>query len=351
MRALAIEKPGALSGLALRDIPAPKPGKYEALVRIRGCGLCATTDWEIIKGKQPFHDAYPAILGHEAVGEVVEAGAGVESFRPGDLVTRPVAIWPGETRDGLASGWGGFAEYGIVRDARAMARAGDPSLENDYTALRQRVVPAGMAVADAVLAISLAETASWFRHLPPVAGKRVAIGGTGIAGLGMVLWSLFAGAETVVVLGRRTVRLDLAKRLGATHGVDVTQGVSGDIPARVREANGGHGADLFLEAVGLPDQVEVGLSCLAPGGTVAIYGVPEGQRYSLAWGAGPGNARVAQYPAEEHLAYDWVARMIARGAIPASLLMTHRWTLAQYAEAFSAVADGSVVKGWIDPSA
>ena len=112
--------------------------------------------------------------------------------------------------------------------------------------------------------------------------------------------------------------------------------------------NGGKGADFFLEAVGLSDQVESGLACLAPGGTVAVYGVPEGQRYALSWGAGPGNARVAHYPAEEHLAYGWVARMIGLGHIPVSTLMTHCWPLADYQKAFAAVASGSVVKGWID---
>lgn len=343
MRALVVPRPGALE---LREVePPPAPGPWEARVRLRGCGLCATTDAELIAGRQPFHSEYPAILGHEAVGEVVEVGAKVESFRVGDLVTRPVAIWPGEKRGGLASAWGGFAEYGVVRDGKAMARAEDRSLENDYTALRQQVVPAGLALPDAILAISLSETASWFRHLPPVGGKRVCVAGTGIAGLGMVLWSLFAGAETVVVLGRREERLALARKLGATHGVNVTEG---NVPARVREANGGAGADLFLEAVGLPDQIEVGLSCLAPGGTVAVYGVPEGQRYALAWGAGPGNARVAQYPADEHLAYGWVARMIGLGLIPTATLMTHRWPLAEYREAFAAAASGAAVKGWID---
>jgi threonine dehydrogenase-like Zn-dependent dehydrogenase len=343
MRALVVE-PGARP-IALREIFMPKPGQYEALVRMRGCGICSTTDWEIIKGRQPFHHDYPAVLGHEAVGEVIETGPGVESFRAGDLVSRPVAIWPGEKRDGLASAWGGFAEYGVVRDAQAMVRAGDRSLEQDYTALRQQVLPAGLSTAEAVLVISLAETASWFRHLPPLGGKSVAIAGTGIAGLGMVLWSLFAGAGTILVLGRREERLELARKVGATHGIDVT---AGDVPARVRAQNGGRGVDAFLEAVGLPDQIELGLACLAPGGTVAVYGVPEGQRYALSWGAGPGNARIAQYPAEEHLAYGWVTRMMGRGLIPTALLMTHRWTLDGCEDAFAAVAEGSVVKGWIE---
>jgi threonine dehydrogenase-like Zn-dependent dehydrogenase len=342
MRALAVTRPDEVE---LREIAAPKPGAHEALVRILGCGICSTTDWELIHGRQPFHRDYPAVLGHEAIGEVVETGAKVTSFKKGDRVTRPVSIWPGEKRDGLASAWGGFAEFGVVRDRVAMTRDGDPSLENDYTALRQNVISPALKLEEAILAISLAETASWFRYLPSVAGKSVCVGGTGIAGLSMILWSQLAGAERIFVLGRRDERLDVARRLGATHGLNVTKG---SVPARLREMNEGRGVDFFLEAVGLPDQIGVGLSVLAPGGTLAIYGVPEGQKYELCWNGSPGWANIAQFPAEEHRAYPWVTRLLERGVIPTGELMTHHWKLADHREAFDAVRNGAVVKGWLE---
>jgi threonine dehydrogenase-like Zn-dependent dehydrogenase len=342
MRALVVARPGELE---LREISAPEIGPFEALVRIKGCGICATTDWELIRGRQPFHQDYPAVLGHEAIGEILELGSKVESFRIGDLVTRPVAIWPGQKRDGLASAWGGCAEYGIVRDHRAKTRSGDPAWAGDYTAVRQQVVPPGLALPDAILSISLSETASWFRHLPPVAGKSVCISGTGVAGLGMILWSLLAGAEKIFVLGRRDERLVLARKLGATHGINVQKG---PVAQQLRDLNAGQGVDFFLEAVGLPDQIQVGLSVLAPGGSIAIYGVPEGQRYELAWGAGPGFAKILQLPADEHLAYGWVAGLIARGMLPTREIMTHHWPLKNFAEAYDAVAAGSTVKSWIE---
>ncbi|MCE0498093.1 MAG: zinc-binding dehydrogenase [Methylacidiphilales bacterium] len=342
MRALLIPRPGELQ---LTDLTKPEIGPFEALVRIRGCGICATTDWELIHGRQPFHRDYPAILGHEAVGEVVETGPKVQSFHTGDFVKRPVAIWPGEKRGGFASAWGGFAEYGIVRDRIALVQAGQDSYKNDYTALRQQVVPAGLALPDAILAISLSETASWFRHLPSVAGKSVCISGTGVAGLSMIFWSLLGGAEKIFVLGRRDTRLDLARRLGATHGINVQKG---PVATQLRDLNGGAGVDFFLEAVGLPDQINLGLSLLAPGGILAIYGVPEGQRYELAWSTCPERAKIVNLPAEEHLAYGWVADLIRRGMLPTREVMTHSWKFDQFREAFDAVAAGDVVKGWIE---
>ncbi|EIP96891.1 theronine dehydrogenase-like Zn-dependent dehydrogenase [Opitutaceae bacterium TAV1] len=341
MKALIVSTPGKLE---LRDIPAPRPGPHEALVRILACGVCATTDRELIKGRQPYHRDYPAVLGHEAIGQVVETGARVRNFKPGDLVTRPAAIWPGTSRDGLFSAWGGLAEYGIVRDRLAMSADGDPSLLNDYTALRQQVVPAGTALPHAVLAISLAETASWFRHIPSVAGKTVCVAGTGIAGLGIVLWSLLAGAARIIALGRRDERLQLARDIGAATGINIR--TTPDVSARLRELNDGRGADFYFDAVGEPGQVQTGLTLLAEGGTLAIYGATEGQRYAaLDLSAGPGHVAILRPPAEEHLAWHWVCALLKRGLIPAEKLLTHAWPLEDYAEAYG---DGSgVVKGWI----
>jgi threonine dehydrogenase-like Zn-dependent dehydrogenase len=342
VRALVVRRADEME---LIKISEPKIGPYEALVRIKGCGICSTTDWELIHGRQPYHKDYPAVLGHEAVGEIIETGKRVESFKKGDLVTRPTAIWPGERRDDLASAWGGFAEYGFVRDRIALARAGDSSLENDYTALRQVVLPNSLALPDAILAISLSETASWFRHLPNVAGKTVCISGTGGAGLSLILWSFLAGAEKIFVLGRRKERLQLAQQLGATKGININEGAVGQ---QLRDVNEGKGADFFLEAVGLPDQIQVGLSILKPGGTIAIYGVTENLRYDLAgWSANPGAATILTPLAEEHRALAWVTRLIERGVLPTGQIMSHSWPLDRYREAFDEVADGSVVKGWI----
>jgi threonine dehydrogenase-like Zn-dependent dehydrogenase len=342
MKALVVAKPGNLD---LCDIPAPVPGDYDALVRIRGCGVCGTTDREIIRGRQPYHDTYPAVLGHEAIGEILETGARVRSFRIGDLVTRPVAIWPGTIRDGLASGWGGFAEYGIVRDRLAMAADGDASLLEDYTAQRQQTVPPGMELPQAVLAISLAETASWFRHLPSVSGKNVCVSGTGIAGLGIVIWCMLGGARRTIILGRRDERLRLARELGATATINITD-TSIPILQRLTALNAGAKADFFIDAVGKPDQLQLGLSLVRDGGVIAIYGVPEGQCYAaLDFSTGPATVSILRPPAEEHLAYAWVCDLIRRGLIPAERLMTHSWRLDQYADAFA--SDGNVVKGWI----
>ena len=195
MKAVVVVSHGIVE---VRDVPMPKPGPCEALVKIEACGLCGTTDRHIVEGHQPHHPAtsYPAILGHESVGKVVEVGAKATKYKVGDRVTRPVAIWPGTRSGDLWSAWGGFAEYGIVRDAHA---AGTP---HDYTATRQHVVPTDLSMEDAVLATSISEVASWMEKLGDIGGQTIVIGGTGFAAGVMSQCARDKGARHVIVLGR-----------------------------------------------------------------------------------------------------------------------------------------------------
>ncbi|MDX2081921.1 MAG: zinc-binding dehydrogenase [Terrimicrobiaceae bacterium] len=341
MKALAVIEPGRLETV---EMPRPEMGEFEALVRIEACGICSTTDRELIHGRQPFHSKYPCILGHESVGTVVETGRRVTSFHVGDRVARPVAVWPGQERDGFASAWGGFAEYGIVRDASAAAAAGLESWLEDYTAQRQMVINPALSLTEAVLSISLAETASWANHLPSIGGKNVVIAGTGIAGLSITLWCKMARAEKIVVHGRRDERLRLARVLGADETINSRH--CANLEEVTKELLGG-GADLFVEAVGDPEMVSRGLACLRPGGIVAIYGVPEGNRHTVSWSHASSPVHVLLPPAEEHLARGWVEFAIQRRWIPCDQLMTHQFRLDEIQAAFDLVAAGRAIKAMV----
>ena len=156
---------------------------------------------------------------------------------------------------------------------------------------------------------------------------------------------MLGGARRTIILGRRDERLRLARELGATATINITD-TSIPILQRLTELNAGAKADFFIDAVGKPDQLQLGLSLVRDGGVIAIYGVPEGQCYAaLDFSTGPATVSILRPPAEEHLAYAWVCDLIRRGLIPAERLMTHSWRLDQYADAFA--SDGNVVKGWI----
>ncbi len=323
--------------LEMREISRPEPGPYDALVRILGCGICSTTDRELIKGTQPYNREYPCILGHESIGEVIAVGDKVTKFKVGDWVTRPYALYPGQHRDGLASAWGGFAEYGLVMDGPAMG------LTDDYTALRQNVVPKGLTLEQAVLAMALAETASWTWGLPPAAGRDVVVAGTGIAGLGIALWWKFAGAESVTVIGRRDERLELARAIAADYTVNSRK----EDPVEVIRRRLPQGAALFAEAAGSHELVNLGLRCVGVKGTVGIYGVTPDLKYDFNVGCGSGEFKVALAPASEHVAFHWVCEVLRRGWVPVDQLLNLRLPFTEYEKAFAEVSAGRAVKAML----
>jgi threonine dehydrogenase-like Zn-dependent dehydrogenase len=327
MRALVVTEPGAF---AWQEVPEPKLGPYDALVEIEACGICSSTDRKLIDVRMSWQPPPPFVLGHEAVGLVTAVGKRVRRFSVGDRVTRPVAWWPGEGPMGI--GIGGFAERGIVRDHLAMARDGDNTLVNEYLPQRQVVLPPWLAPQSAVLGVTLAETASVLASLPVLRQRRVAVTGTGCAGLSFALWAKLAGAR-VTVLGRRKERLDKALELGADQTIDTRDP---DWPRQL--ATGG--VDVAIETTCAPDVAGPLAQLLPENGIACAYGAPpEGEEYDARWV----NAAV-----NEHLAWPWVTDLIRRGWIDPAWFITHRYPANDIVSAFDAVVRGEVVKAIVD---
>ena len=113
MKALSVDQNGKLE---VCDVPKPVYGDCQALVKTLSCGVCNGTDMKLIHGSFKNMTHYPMLLGHEAVGQVVEKGKYVTSFEIGDIVLLPFLY--GDVGK-YSSGWGAYAEYGIVGDAKA----------------------------------------------------------------------------------------------------------------------------------------------------------------------------------------------------------------------------------------
>jgi len=334
MRAVVIESVGRI---AVADLSEPAPGPYAAIVRIHACGICNTTDVRLIDGTYGGGIRHPAVLGHESVGTVVEIGSEVRSFKLGDRVTRPAAVLPGRERDGVFSAWGGMAEVGMVEDRKVMP--GVPA--DDYLGQRQRSVRDDLPATHSALCISLAETASFLVQAGPVAYKRVVVGGTGVAGLSIALWCRLGGAERVVVLGRRQSRLELAGTIAADAGVNTAE--TDDLPGALADALSGK-ADLYVDAIGSTDVAAAALPALARGATIANYGIPDGKTLPVPAGS---NLRIVTPPPQEHLSYDWVADLVARGIVKPEWFCTREWPLEEGEDAFRAVRARQVVKGFL----
>ncbi|MCE1197100.1 zinc-binding dehydrogenase [bacterium] len=295
--------------LKVYDVPAPACGDYEAIVRLRFGATCAGTDLGIIKGHHPFPLAYPLILGHESIGEVLEIGKKVRSFHPGDIISR-VGTPPVRSL-GLGVAWGGFAQYGLATDWRAMERDDMPR-DRWEKARVQKIIPPSIDIRDAPMIITWRETLSYARRLGLAPGSCVLVVGSGANALAFVAHFAFEG-HRVIALGSGKRAAD-AIRLGAASAIDYR---ADDMVERLSEACGNR-IDAIVDAIGAPAEVGAALPLLAEDGIVAVYGWRGRADYGISPFAARRSFRVYCGGYDEPETHEEVLRRMAAGALRAS---------------------------------
>jgi acryloyl-coenzyme A reductase len=265
MRAVVLTEFGGPEVLRCVEIPRPRPGPGEALIKIACCGVCHLD--LILRSGMRSRVQPPRILGHELSGEVVETGPGVQGLAPGDRVAsfnfqarghcpdclrgRPSLCRQthgdiGQTRDG------GYAEYAVLL-ASNLVKA-----------------PAGMPLDHACFAACVyGPPYKAIRQIGKIgSGQTVVITGAS-GGLGL------AAIQIVKALGGRSIaitsRAGKVAALKAVHADDVVVSPDGAFGDEVRRLTGGRGADLVVELIGSPT-FHGALRSLAPGGRCAVIG-------------------------------------------------------------------------------
>ena len=337
MQCYVVERPGCL---ALRELPIPTPGRYEALCRLKWAGTCTATDQYIIEGRMPFAIPYPCILGHESVGEVVELGPGVTTYRVGDHVSRVGA--PAGLAEGINIAWGGYSQWGIAVDHWAMARDGvDPSLYR--SALVNQIIPHDVPLEECAMLTTWRETLSFIRRMGVGPGSRVLVVGSGGNGLSFVRHAANLGADWVAAAGS-SARLELARTLGVSTVVDYRDTNAAD---RLREAMPGP-FDFILDAVGADGAMDPYLGLLAPGGTVAVYGIEAMGQYRMKPLAAPGSFRFYQGGYQEAETHQAVIDLMRAGKLRSEPFMGDAaYPLEALPQAFSDLRARRLVKARI----
>ncbi len=268
MKALTFEGVGRVRCATVPDPALEAP--TDAIVRVRAAAVCGS-DLHVYRGKETGLDP-GTVMGHEFVGEVVEAGKGVRRFLPGDLVVSPFTTSCGACfycRSGLTARCTAGQLFGWVEKGRGLqgvqAEYARVPLA-DSTLVR---VPEGAPVEEALFAGDVLAT-GWFaaESAGAAPGAAVAVVGCGPVGLMAVIAARELGAERVFALDVLPERLALAERYGA-EPVSIQE----DAAVRVRDATGGRGADAVLEAVGSPEATRLAFDLARPGATVAAVGV------------------------------------------------------------------------------
>lgn len=264
--------------VSVEEITIPDPGPGEAVVDISACGVCHT-DLHYREGG--INDEFPFLLGHEAAGTVEAVGAGVTDVTPGDYVILNWRAVCGQCRackrgqlqycfdthnaeqkmtlsDGTelspALGIGAFAEKTLVAAGQCTKV---PDADPAAVGLLGCGVMAGVG--------SAINTGNVGR------GDSVAVIGCGGVGAAAVMGARLAEASKVIAVDIDPKKLSWASDLGATHTVDASQT---DPIEAIRNLTGGFGADVVIEAVGVPDTWKQAFYARDLAGTVVLVGVP-----------------------------------------------------------------------------
>jgi alcohol dehydrogenase len=268
MKALVYHGPGER---AWETVPDPKIlDPTDAIVRIDASTICGT-DLHILKGDVP--EVTPGtILGHEAVGTVVEVGAAVTTVVPGDRVLVSCITSCGrcqfckDGRYGLCTGGGGWI-FGHTIDGLQAEFARVPFADTSVYK-----VPEGLTDEDVLFLADILPTAFEVGvmngGIQP--GDTVAVVGAGPIGLATIMTAKLFTPGHIVAIDLADSRLEKALEFGADSTINNNRE---DAVARIMELTEGMGVDVAVEAVGVPDTFELCTALVRPGGHVANVGV------------------------------------------------------------------------------
>ncbi len=328
---------GGPDELILTEKPVPKPGRAEVLVRIDAVAICAT-DLEIlhygspalVQGGKPFDKNFTP--GHEYMGTIAALGDGVDEFHVGQRVTVEIHAGCGQCKRcrmgmytschnyGLnygehnkghrANGFttdGGFAEYAVNHINTVIS------------------VPDAMTDEEATLVVTAGTSMYGLTELGGlVAGESVVVSGPGPIGLLAVAVAKALGASPLVLTGTRDSRLEIGRKLGADHVINVR---NSEPVAAVKEIVGSKGADYVVECAGNEQSINDAIRMTNRGGKICLAAFPhEPARIDLPY-AVQNNIYLYGIRGEGRSATHRAMAMMEAKRFDASLIHTHTFAL------------------------
>ena len=256
--------------LEVADLPGPRPGADELLIEVAACGICGSDvhGYDGSTGRR----IPPIVMGHEAAGTVVEAGADVIGFAPGDRVTFDSTVFCGVC-DFCLEG-----KVNLCNDRQVIGvscgeyrRAGAFA---EFLTVPARVayqLPEGLSFSEAAMLEAVSVALHGVAVSEITGEETVLVIGAGMIGLLLLQATRAAGfaAARVFVSDVDQTRLKLAEELGAE---DVFLATGADLTAEILKRTGGRGVDVVLEAVGREETIGTAIDCVRKGGTVTLVG-------------------------------------------------------------------------------
>ncbi len=316
----------------IEEMPVPRIGPGELLVRIESSGICGSDVMEWYRLAKA-----PLVLGHEIAGTITEAGRGVKRFKPGDRVTVAHHVPCNTCRHCLAGKHslcdtlrstnfdpGGFCEYLRV-----------PQINVDRGTF---ILPDELSFDEGTFVEPLACVLRGLRVARFEPGMSSLVLGAGISGLLFVKSLAALGAGHIAATDVNGFRLNVAKRFGADAVIEAKDAS----PQRLRESNGSRLFDLVVTAAGAPGVVEQAFHSVDRGGTVLLFAPLEpGTTAAMpCWEIWRDQATIVSTYAGPPVDTELAIEMLRAGRVEVDDMITHRLPLAETAKGFRLVAEG-----------
>lgn len=327
--------------MAIESVPIPEPAPEQVLIKVKACGICGT-DVHILHGVAPA--GFPLIPGHEAAGEVVKCGTEVKRLKPGDRVSVNPNVTCGYCEyclDGQVHmcknlkpfgvfAPGGFAEYAVIAETNAVP------------------IPDNVSYEEAAMVEPLSCCLRGAQMSRYKVGDSVLIHGVGAIGNMNMQYALISGASTVIVSDPVKSRRDLALQQGADMALDPTVQ---DVYEEIRKSLG-DGPDVIMDCSGRPSIVEEAIPQVRRCGTVVAFGVCPEDEYIKVSPALINDREITLCGSNMNpFTHARSIAAISAGRVNVASLISHRFELDEYKQAFETFGQEGSLKILFVPSA
>jgi threonine 3-dehydrogenase len=337
----AVRKMKPESGASWQEVPVPKIAPDWVLVRVRATSICGTDvhiyKWDPWAQGRIGEKRLPQTLGHEVAGEVVEVGAHVKRIKVGDYISAETHIYdPGDLTALLGTPHvgehmrilgvdcdGAFGEYFAVPES--VAWVNDKSIPPELATIQEPLGNATYAV--------LGEDAD-------VAGKTMVITGDGPISLFATAVARACGVARIFLVGKYEFNMEIGRKLGADHLLWTNRSTADERYQFVRDHTGGNGVDVALEMVGSQDSVVDCFRMVRKAGRVTAFGIAAQSPLPVDYNAGIVFKGCQIHGVNGRRMFDtWyrVRNLLAAGRIDVSPVITHLFSLEEYAKGFEAM--------------
>lgn len=326
----------------LKDVPIPEYGETEVLIKVKAVGICGS-DVHILHDESPYND--PLILGHEFSGEIVEVGSQVKSFKIGDRVvaenikhgcgvcelchTGHQCICSGRDAKGTTSD-GVMTEYVVIDEKNLFHLPEHISFEE--AALLEPVTVCCHAL---------------FEQNDIKPGDVALVMGPGTIGIISALLAKISGAEVILAgTSQDKERLELAKKMGIPHTVQVDKENLKDVVDRLTD---GQGVDVAIECSGAAKAIDDVLWRVKYRGKVTLIGVPAKEALIHFGIFVLKEIELKGTLSHTHYAWKHAIKVLSDGLLDVKPLITHEYPLDEWEKGFEAMDNKEGIKVLLKP--